>query len=72
MRQFTLLTLTWGTVAASVACALWLAAVAGEPLSGGRSLVSTIGLQPAPPASVEKRDPRKRPSEAEVEAPAGR
>jgi hypothetical protein len=66
MRQFTLQALTWGTVAGSVACAVWLAAVAGEPHAGGRSLAASIGLDPAHPAGPEKHDPRKRPPGTEA------
>ena len=65
MRQIALQTLTWGTVAGSVACALWLAAAAGEPWSGAASIAAAIRLDPSHPAGPEKRDPRKRQPEAE-------
>ena len=65
MRQMALQTLTWGTVAGSVACALWLAAAGGQPVPGASSVAATIWLDPAHPAGPEKRDPRKRQPEAE-------
>jgi hypothetical protein len=66
MRQIALQTLTWGTVTGSVACALWLAAAAGEPLPSASSIASAIRLDRAHPAGPDKRDPRKRQPGAEL------
>ena len=54
MRLLTLQALTWGTVAGSVACALWLAAINGDaprntlaPLAG-LSLPADVGMSTEP------------------------
>ena len=73
MRLIALQTLTWGTVAGSIACALWLAAINGDaprnalsPLAG-LDLPTEFGLtiDPAAPGArvdrrpAEPRDPNR-------------
>ena len=45
MQRSTLRALTWGTVAGSVACALWLAAAEADPPRGAASPLA--GLDPS-------------------------
>ena len=69
MRLIALQTLTWGTVAGSIACALWLAAINGDaprntlsPLAGlDLPADFGLGLDPASPVARGSRlpaDPR--------------
>ena len=49
MRRIALQTLTWATVAAAVASAVWLAAVEGDPGATLRLTAKGVpGLMPAP------------------------
>ena len=64
MRLLTLQALTWGTVAGSVACALWLAAINGDaprntlaPLAG-LSLPADLGLSTEPPLPTQPDESR--------------
>lgn len=64
MRPIALHILTWGTVVGSVACTLWLAAVAGDMPPGPPA----ARIDAVHPAHLDRRDARIQQAAAESEA----